>query len=404
MKIHRNIALGVVEGLRQILEKKQALRPSLSQLLKQNRRWGSRDRRQLGEAVLDCIRWKRTYAYLGNLDSQSEYFFWELLGIWMLTKEMILPEWEELSSIKELKISIPLNLETTDRKIRTSLPDWLDVLGIENYGETIWEKESQSFNTPAALVLRNNTLKQDSVSLKKQLEKDFTIKSTEVADIPQALFLDKHYKLNQNPLYLNGAFEIQDANSQRVAHWVNPQSNHLIVDACAGSGGKSLHMAAMMQNQGRIFALDPHPIKLDQLKIRAKRNGISNIQTLDTHTPDFFNQQQGTADVVLIDAPCSGLGVLRRNPAAKWHMNPEKIKKVELLQRDILQKNAPLVKKGGALVYATCSIFPNENQYQIKHFLETDLGSEFELIKEETYLTHQTGFDGFYLARLEKKE
>ena len=187
MKIHRNIALGVVEGLRQILEKKQALRPSLSQLLKQNRRWGSRDRRQLGEAVLDCIRWKRTYAYLGNLDSQSEYFFWELLGIWMLTKEMILPEWEELYSIKELKISIPLNLETTDRKIRTSLPDWLDVLGIENYSETIWEKESQSFNTPAALVLRNNTLKQDSVSLKKQLEKDFTIKSTEVTDIPQAL-------------------------------------------------------------------------------------------------------------------------------------------------------------------------------------------------------------------------
>ena len=404
MKIHRNIALGVVEGLRQILEKKQALRPSLSQLLKQNRRWGSRDRRQLGEAVLDCIRWKRTYAYLGNLDSQSEYFFWELLGIWMLTKEMILPEWEELSSIKELNISIPLNLETTDRKIRTSLPDWLDVLGIENYGETIWEKESQSFNTPAALVLRNNTLKQDSLSLKEQLEKDFTIKSTEVTDIPQALVLDKHYKLNQNPLYLNGAFEIQDANSQRVAHWVNPQSNHLIVDACAGSGGKSLHMAALMKNQGRIFALDPHPIKLDQLKIRAKRNGISNIQTLDTHTPDFFNQQQDTADVVLIDAPCSGLGVLRRNPAAKWHMNPEKIKKVELLQRDILQKNAPLVKKGGALVYATCSIFPNENQYQIKHFLESDLGSEFELIKEKTYLTHQTGFDGFYLARLEKKE
>jgi len=404
VKIHRNIALGVVEGLRQILEKKQALRPTLSRLLKQNRRWGSRDRRQLGESVLDCIRWKRTYVYLGNLDSQSECFFWELLGIWMLTKEMILPEWGELSSIKELKISIPLNLETSDRKIRASLPDWLDVLGIESYGETIWEKESQSLNTPAALVLRNNTLKQDSLSLKEQLEKDFTIKSTEVTDIPQALVLDKHYKLNQNPLYLNGAFEIQDANSQRVAHWVNPQSNHLIVDACAGSGGKSLHMAALMKNQGRIFALDPHPIKLDQLKIRAKRNGISNIQTLDTHTPDFFNQQQDTADVVLIDAPCSGLGVLRRNPAAKWHMNPEKIKKVELLQRDILQKNAPLVKKGGALVYATCSIFPNENQYQIKHFLESDLGSEFELIKEKTYLTHQTGFDGFYLARLEKKE
>ena len=124
MKIHRNIALGIVEGLQQILVKNEALLPCLNRLLKQNRKWGSRDRRQLGEAVLDCIRWKRTYEYLGNLNTQSENYYWELLGIWILTKKTGLPEWEEIASLKKVKIELPLDLKNTDRKTRESLPDW----------------------------------------------------------------------------------------------------------------------------------------------------------------------------------------------------------------------------------------------------------------------------------------
>jgi 16S rRNA (cytosine967-C5)-methyltransferase len=110
----------------------------------------------------------------------------------------------------------------------------------------------------------------------------------------------------------------------------------------------------------------------------------------------------GTADIVLIDAPCSGLGVLKRNPAAKWQMNPERIEALKQLQQQILEKNAVLVKNGGALLYATCSIFPNENQDQIRHFLKSEVGSVFTLEKEQRFLTHQTGFDGFYIAILKK--
>ena len=403
MKLYRNIALGIVDGLERILEKQEALRPTLSQILKQNRKWGSRDRRQLGEAILDIIRWKRSYTNSADLKVDSKNYYWNLLGTWMITKNMSLPNWEEFSEIQELKIIWPLDPKTTERKIKQSIPDWLDSLGVESFGESIWEKESQALNAVAPLVLRCNTLKQDPLTLQNRLIKEFDIQTIQSKEIPETLVLEKHIKISQNPIYLEGAFEIQDENSQRVAHWVNPKIGDIIVDSCAGSGGKSLHIAALMQNKGTIFALDPNEKKLKQLHLRALRNGVSNIQTSTTDNTEFFTEHHEIGDVVLVDAPCSGLGVLRRNPAAKWHMNPNKIKALEISQQEILQKNAPLVKKGGALVYATCSIFPNENQQQIVRFLESEIGKEFELIKEETFLTHQTNSDGFYLARLQKK-
>lgn len=400
MKLHRNIAHGIVLGLQTILARQEALRPTLQNLLKRNRKWGSRDRKQLGEVILDCIRWKRTYEYLGNLNNHSKYYHWELLGVWLLTKGNVLPEWDELSRLKEVESTVPLKRKGMPRKIKESIPDWLDDLGIKSFGETLWEKEIRALNTTAPLVLRCNTLKQDTQTLQKRLKKDFFIDAVSSSEIPEALVLDKHQKLNQNPLYLKGFFEIQDANSQRVAHWVNPKPGNLIIDCCAGSGGKSLHLAALMQNKGQIFALDPDLVKLNQLQKRALKNGVSIIQTSTTETTAFYSENQGRADAVLIDAPCSGLGVVRRNPASKWHMNPEKIRQLEELQKEILLKNAPLVKKGGTLVYATCSIFPNENQSQIDRFLKSKSGQEFRLKRDHIFLAHQSNFDGFYIAQL----
>ena len=402
MKLHRNIAFGIVDGLHQILKKNEAIRPCLNKLLKQNRKWGSRDRRQLGEAILDCIRWKRTYEYLGSINVKSKNYYWELLGVWLLTKGSIFPDWDELSRLKGLKISLPLNPKTTSRKIRESIPDWLDELGVKSFNESIWGKEIHSLNSYAPLVLRCNTLKQDPIKLKNYLKRDFKIEASHYYEIPEALIIEKHQNLNQNPLYLKGFFEIQDANSQRVAHWIDPQEGNLIVDSCAGSGGKSLHLAALMKNKGKIFALDKHSKKLDQLHKRALRNGVSNIQTLKTDNTKFYLNYKGSIDAVLIDAPCSGLGVIKRNPAAKWHINPKKISEFEKLQKDILIKNSTLVKKGGILVYATCSIFPNENQLQISHFLKTKEGKTFELVKDQTFLANETGFDGFYIAKLKR--
>ena len=173
-----------------------------------------------------------------------------------------------------------------------------------------------------------------------------------------------------------------------------------VIDACAGAGGKTLHMATLMENKGNIIALDNYDEKLTQLVKRANRNRVNIIQTHSSEKLEIFELNMNKADVVLVDAPCSGLGVLRRNPAAKWHMNLNKIESLAFLQQKIIKKNAPLVKKGGALVYATCSILKQENESQIEAFLKTPEGERFSLEKEKTYLAHKTGFDGFYIARL----
>lgn len=402
MKIHRNLAIVVIRGLELILIQKQALRPSLNKILKQNNKWGSRDRRTIGEALLDCIRWKRYYEYLGDLNPASVNYLWELFGVWILTKQGLLANWEEFSNIQNLKLKSPQNHDSLPLQIRASIPDWLDELGRKSFKETVWKEECQALNEQAPLVLRANTLKGKTEALLHQLNKDLTLNAVLSKEVPEAIVIDKHLNLSQHPFYREGRFEIQDANSQRVAHWVKPKAEDLIIDACAGSGGKSLHLAALMENKGKIIAFD-NAKKLELLKKRAARNGVTIIETIPIDIKHTKQLAEGSATAVLIDAPCSGLGVLRRNPAAKWHMNPKKIEALLKLQEEILQKNALLVKKGGLLVYATCSIFPDENQYQITRFLDSEKGQCFELEKAQTFLTHQTQFDGFYIAKLKRK-
>ena len=236
MKLHRNIALGVVEGLQNIFTNKIPLRVELQRLLKLNRKWGSRDRRLLGEVLLDCIRWKTTYAFLGNFDDKTKHFNWKLLGVWLLLKEYELPKWEELIDLKKLQNTLPLEPKKTTRVIRHSIPDWLDKVGMDAFGEVIWEKELSKQNEGGPLVLRVNTLKTTPEKLQKLLEKKFGILSNLNESYPEALILEKHSKLTHLEPYQKGLFEIQDANSQLVSHWVNPKPGMKIIDACAGAG------------------------------------------------------------------------------------------------------------------------------------------------------------------------
>ena len=400
MKLHRNLALGIVEGLQHIFIDKVALRIELSRLLKQNRKWGSRDRRLLGQILLDCIRWKRTYAYLGEIKENNTHYNWKLLGVWLLLKGEELPNWEELKGLEKLAISLPLDLKTNERKIRHSIPDWLDESAVETFGEAEWEKEIKALNTTAPLVIRVNDLKTTPEKLIKILNNKFEIQASKIEGYPSALLLKEHYKITDLDPYKKGFFEIQDANSQLVAQWADPKPGMKVIDACAGAGGKTLHMAVLMENKGNIIALDNYDEKLTQLVKRANRNRVNIIQTHSSEKLEIFELNMNKADVVLVDAPCSGLGVLRRNPAAKWHMDLNRIESLAFLQQKIIKKNAPLVKKGGALVYSTCSILKQENESQIEAFLKTPEGERFSLEKEKTYLAHKTGFDGFYVARL----
>ena len=162
-------------------------------------------------------------------------------------------------------------------------------------------------------------------------------------------------------------------------------------------------MADLTKDAARIVALDIYPAKLDVLRKRCYRNNIQSVQTVNVEDKEILKTLEPNADGVLIDAPCSGIGVLKRNPDVKWNMTPERLTTILETQQRILQTYAPLVKEGGYLVYATCSILAVENKLQVVKFLNSKMGSQFELEKEHTYFSHLTGFDGFYCARLIKK-
>ncbi len=188
-----------------------------------------------------------------------------------------------------------------------------------------------------------------------------------------------------------------------------------IIDTCAGAGGKSLHIASLSQNKGQIIAMDIYENKLVELRKRANRADAHNIKThtikrennkgsnqISQINYNQFNQFHNSADRVLIDAPCSGLGVLSRNPDAKWKLNLDFLEQIKQTQQTLLQHYSKMTKKGGKLVYATCSILPSENQNQIETFLKSKVGQDFKFVEDKKIFSHQTGYDGFYMALLEK--
>ena len=220
---------------------------------------------------------------------------------------------------------------------------------------------------------------------------------------PEGLVLKQRDNVFTTEEFQAGLFEVQDINSQRVGHWVKPKPGMRVIDACAGAGGKSLHMAALMENKGQIIALDIFPKKLEELKRRARRNGAHNIETRPIESRKTIKKLYQKADAVLIDAPCTGIGVLKRNPDAKWKLTPEFLLEITQVQTEILHDYASMVKPGGTLVYATCSILPQENQQQIETFLKSEEGQDFSLEAQETLLPSVTGYDGFFMARLIRK-
>lgn len=402
MKLHRNIALGIVAGLESSLFEKRPAAEVIKKLLKSNRGWGSRDRRIIAQVFYDVIRQKRLFQALTGTENSNKDL-WSLVACWMVLNNFTLPDWEEFKAVNTDSVKFKVSILTQQRKYKYSIPDWLDKMGMAAFGEAAWEKEIASLNTPAAMIVRVNTLKTSLEKLKDTLKKKYQIITHNIPDYPNALIFEKKQSLQDIKEYREGFFEVQDANSQKVAPWLKAQSGKYYIDACAGAGGKSLHLANLTADNAQILALDIYPAKLDELRKRCYRNGIQSVQTASVENEKVLNGIEKMADGILIDAPCSGLGVLKRNPDAKWNITPERLEEILEVQKNILQTYAPMVKKGGTLVYATCSILPLENQLQVSHFLGSELGDLFELEKEHTYFSQETGFDGFYCARMIRK-
>ena len=394
MKLYKNLVNSVAETLQEIFVKNRYADKAIEKVFKQNPQWGSRDRRFVAEAVYDIVRNFRLYSEL----AQSQKNFWFITAVWLVIKEIEFPDWQEFKNLNREAIILQKDQLKNNLPVYESYPDWLWNLGVEELGEEVWTKEALAMNQQAQVVLRVNTLKTNT----KKLIEEFTktnIALKEIDGIENALQLVKRENVFQNNFFKLGWFEVQDAGSQLISAFLDPKPNQFVIDACAGAGGKSLHIAALMNNKGKLISMDVEGFKLEELKKRAKRAGVFNVETRVIEDSKTIKRLEGKADKLLLDVPCSGLGVIKRNPDAKWKLSLEVIERTKKLQEKILNDYCEMVKVGGEMVYSTCSILPSENKNQVDLFLQTH--SNFEFIIDKTILPSQ-GFDGFYMALLKK--
>ncbi|MBL7473116.1 RsmB/NOP family class I SAM-dependent RNA methyltransferase [Robertkochia sediminum] len=402
MRLHRNLVYAVIDGLHSIFNEKEYADKVVEKLLKRDKRWGARDRAFIAETTYEIVRWKRLYTVIAGVNPPySREDLWRVFAVWAVLRGIRLPDWKQLEGTPTRRIKGKFDELSKERKYRESIPDWLDELGKKELGEALWDKEITALNKQADVILRVNTLKTTKKELKKALAED-GIYTDDLKGYPDALVLEERANVFQTQAFKDGWFEVQDASSQLVAPMLKPEPGMRVVDTCAGAGGKTLHLASLMDNKGQIIAMDIYGNKLKELKRRCRRNGVHNIETREIDSTKVIKKLHDKADRVLIDAPCSGLGVLRRNPDAKWKLQPEFLDSIRETQQQILRDYSKMVKEGGQMVYATCSILPSENRQQVDKFLNSESGKGFKLKKDRSIMASESGFDGFYLALLER--
>ena len=403
MKLHRNLVFAVVDALGFIFNEGEYADKVVQKVLKYDKRWGARDRGFIAETTYDMVRWKRLYSEIGEIKAPyTRPKLFRMFAVWAVLKGIKLPDWKQIEPTPERRIKGKFDELSKIRKYRESVPDWLDLLGEKALGDALWTKELVALNGQASVILRTNTLKTTKDKLRDNLT-ELGIYTDSIKGHPQALKLEQRANVFTTEAFDSGWFEVQDASSQLVAEALDVKPGQRVVDCCAGAGGKTLHLAALMENKGQLIAMDIYANKLKELQRRAKRAGAFNIEPRHISSTKVIKKLHEKADRVLIDAPCSGLGVLRRNPDAKWKLQESFLEKITQTQRDILQDYSKMVKDGGKMVYATCSILPQENSQQVAHFLKSEAGANFTLTREQKVYASKSGFDGFYIALLEKK-
>ncbi|MFC2721278.1 MAG: RsmB/NOP family class I SAM-dependent RNA methyltransferase [Flavobacteriaceae bacterium] len=397
--IHRNLLIGIHDALEEtFFQDKKYADKVLERLLKAHKKWGSADRQVVSEIFYDIVRWKkRLEYYMGEGTKPSNIY--NLILAYLLWKKVKYKKFDEFDGIKTGGILSKLDKKTFPTKaIEHSVPDWLAGLFEKELGAK-WEKEMSALNEQAPVILRANSLKISAENLVEILKEE-GVNSFVLRGYPDAVQLEEKKNVFLTSAFKEGFFEVQDASSQKIAELLDVKEGMRVVDVCAGAGGKTLHIAALMKNKGQIIALDIYEWKLAELKRRAKRAGAFNIETRFIEDNKVIKRLHNTADRLLIDAPCSGLGVLKRNPDSKWKIDEDFINRIKTEQENILQNYSKILKKGGKMVYATCSILPSENGEQVRKFLAEN--TEFALLKEENIMPSD-GYDGFYMALIERK-
>ena len=352
-------------------------------------------------ATGDIMRRLNFYLYIAELDNAADIKAPERLLLAWLTEQGRAPA---IKKTKGKKPSFSIDFRRIrqaqeDPQLNDGCPEWLDNMGRAQLGPR-WATERAALAQAPLRYVRVNLLKGSREQLQQQLKAE-QIPSELVPNQPDALIIRGDVPLFRSKCFQDGWFEQQDLGSQHIARLLAPLPGMLTVDACAGTGGKTLHIAALMQNKGRIIAMDIEQRKLDQLRKRAKRTGINNLETRLIESSTQIKRLRASADRVLLDVPCTGLGVLRRNPEAKWNPMFTDLDQLCATQQDILQRYSKMAKVGGEVVYATCSILPQENEEQVAHFLKNCSGA-FELVEQVTLYPSMFNSDGFYMAKLKR--
>jgi 16S rRNA (cytosine967-C5)-methyltransferase len=390
---------------------------TLSAFFRQHPKLGQRDRATIADSVYAALRRRRLLDRVAATRSPRRLALatWTaLLGAnlreidpWLRGDEA---EW--LASVKhEARAPQPLEVEC-------ELPDWV----IERLRARVDSSEllalASGLRQNAPLDLRVNLIKMSRAAAIERLAAE-GLGATATPYSPEGVRLDGRPAVNRTALFLEGGVEIQDEGSQLLCHLVAPRRHEMVVDFCAGAGGKTLALGALMRSTGRLYAFDISPKRLAGLKTRLARSGLSNVhpQRIEGANDARVKRLAGKIDRVLVDAPCSGLGTLRRNPDMKWRQTPRDVAELAEKQRSILAAAARLAKPGGRLVYATCSILEEENRGIVEDFLrgnaefalqpagevlqkggiELDMGEYFEL------WPHRHGTDGFFAAIFERR-
>ena len=387
----------------------------LSRYFRERHVLGPQDRAFVAETVFGVLRRKELFDHVAPQATPRQLVLLWLARIAGFSSRELTPlckadEIQWLNATRAQSSSLPLSVEA-------GLPQWIVDRLLPQHDDDFIRRLGRALQDPAPLDLRVNTIRANRDTVLAGLNAG-GIEAVAMPFSPIGIRVKGKPSINRHPLFTSGAIEVQDEGSQLLGYLLAPRRSDLVVDFCAGAGGKTLMMGALMHSQGRVYAFDVSQKRLDKLKPRLKRSGLSNLHPLViAHENDTkVKRLAGKIDRVLVDAPCSGLGTLRRNPDLKFRQSPQSIAELVVKQAAILNAAARLVKPGGRLVYATCSLLAEENQDIIRAFLDThpefkaldcgellrrqdinlDVGEQLQL------WTHIHNTDGFFAAAMER--
>ncbi len=386
----------------------------LHEFFRARRALGAHDRAFVANSVYGVLRRKRTVDHLTPQGTPRQALLAYLGRPAGLSVRELAPllQPEEQAWLARIK-AVPL--EDLPLAAQAELPDWIVGRLKDNLSEADILALARGLNQAAPLDLRVNTLRAERGAVLQQFAAG-GMAAVPTPYSPVGIRLQGRPAIDRQALFTGGAVEVQDEGSQLLCYLVAPRRHELVVDFCAGAGGKSLMLGALMHSQGRIYAFDTSAARLARLKPRLKRSGLSNIHphVIASENDVRVKRLAGKADRVLVDAPCSGLGTLRRNPDLKWRQSPQSVEELKAKQAAILRSAATLLKPGGRLVYATCSFLPEENERVVADFLaghprfrQLDCG---DLLRRQDIaiatgehlrlVPHLHGTDGFFAAAM----